>query len=138
MLAFSVQSTGRFIKQQNRGFADECPRDCNPLLLTSRKSKASFTNNCIVTLREKFFIFNKGECICLTAGFIDQNLKICLRKPCLVDAIHDVFSNGTRKENGLLLDKSNLLLVIPLVVQLFDVFSLVAKPAGKWIIETFN
>ena len=59
----------------------------------------------------------------MTAGLAESLVDLFLRGTLEIDAIKDVFSDGSREKYGFLLDKSNLCLMVPCVVQVLQVFS---------------
>src|SRR5947208_3530014 len=53
-LAFHIETTGRFIQDQNPGVAKNGPRDSDSLTLATRKLEAALTDLGIVTLLATF------------------------------------------------------------------------------------
>ena len=60
MLTLGIESTRGLIKQNDLWLADECPRDGDSLLLTSRQTHASLTHFSVKALREQLLVLDKS------------------------------------------------------------------------------
>lgn len=65
-------------------------------------------------------------------------LNLRLAQPSRVEAIQDVFSDRTREEAWLLLHDGELLLMVPLGINLLDVLAIEEHFAADWIVKALN
>jgi len=138
MLGLGVQSTGRLVEQEHPRLANEGSRDRNSLLLPSTQADASLTHNRGITIGEELLILDKGVDIGLLATLIDSRLDLLFGEVTEVNTVHDVCFDAAREENRLLRHDSNLFLMVPSVVQRFDVVSVVADRALGRVVEPLN
>jgi len=138
VLAFGIKSAGCLIEQDYLGFADEGTSDGNSLLLTARETDAAFAHLSVESLREKELVFDESQCVGLSASLYQLLLFLCLCRIAEVNSVAYVLSDTAREKNWLLLDKGQLLLMVPRVVQVLDLLSAEEQLAFNWIIEALN
>ena len=121
VLTLRIQRACRLVQQDHLWLADQGPRNRNSLLLPARELDASLTYDRLEPLGEQLRVVDESERVCLTAGFAEPVLDLLRGEPCEVDAVADVLANGVREEDRLLLDQSDLALVVPSGVEVFEV-----------------
>lgn len=90
MLTFRVQSTCRLVKKQNTRFSNQRSRNGDSLLLTARETHASFTNDRIESVREKFLILDELQTVGLTARMLKSLLDLLWCETFQVDPVKNV------------------------------------------------
>ena len=123
VFTLSIKSACCFIENDDPRLAYEGSCNSNALLLSAREPQASLTDKRIKSLRELLGVFDETKGICLLASLPESRgflLLACISK---VNSVEDIVLYTDREQNGLLLNKCNLFLVIPPVVYFFDVLA---------------
>ncbi len=81
---------------------------------------------------------DKSECVSLSTSLHDSFQLFVFCGIAKVDTIADVLSDAAGEENGLLLHKCKLLLVVPRIVQVFDLLTREKQLAFNRVIEALN
>lgn len=63
MLTFGVERTCCLVEKDDFRLANECPRDSDALLLTSRESNTALANHTVEAIWEELFILDEIEAI---------------------------------------------------------------------------
>ena len=137
VLTVSVECAGGLVEEKDPWPTHKGSRDGNALLLSARKSHAPLTDLGVEPLREQLLVIEEA-----TAGLLQSNLQtliyITLLKAGLVKAIQDVLPDRAGEEAWLLLDDGELLLVVPLRVDLLNVLLVEEHFAIDRVVEAFN
>lgn len=121
VLAFGIESARRLIQKNHLGLTNESPGDGNPLLLPARESYATFADETIEAFGEEFLILDKAQAVGHAAGFSQSLHDLIFAGTLKVDTVQDVVLDAAGEEDWLLLDESQLLLMVPCVVQVLQV-----------------
>ena len=138
MLRLGIEGTRCLIEQDDLGLPDESPGDGDALLLATREAHASLTHERVEALREEQLVLNEGQCVSLTTGLLEPGLDLRLGEARDIDAVEDVVTDAAGEQDWLLLDKSDLLLMVPRVVQVLQIIAREQETSLKWIIETLQ
>ena len=96
------------------------------------------TDQSCLTVREKCRVVKESANVRLLARCFKPFLYFFFTKIGKVSTVHDVFSYGAAEENRFLLHDGQLLLVVPFVVNLFEISLIVKQFSLDWIIESFD
>lgn len=138
MLALSIECARSLIKKDDLGLAHESSCNGNPLLLSAREAHSSLTDERFEALWEQLLVLDEGQGVCLLASLDEPFVNLCFSQTANIDTIEDVVLNATREKDWLLLDESNLLLMVPCVVEVLDVLTIEEQSALYWIVESLN
>lgn len=138
MLWLSIESWSSFIKQKNSWFANKGSCNRNSLFLTTRQLNTSFTDNSLFSFWEKFRVIHESENICLSTSKVESVLLLLLTETGHISAIENVLTNRAWEESRFLLHNRNLSLMVPLVVNLFEVYIIVQNFSFIRVIEPLN
>lgn len=123
MLTLSVKRAGGFVQQDHLGLANQGSSDSDTLFLASRESDTSLTNETIKALREEFHVLNEIEAVGHAACFSEAFHDLILTGTFKVDTVKNIVLDTAREQDWFLLNESDLLLMVPLVVQVLQVGS---------------
>ena len=138
MLALSIECARSLIKEDDLGLAHESSCNGNPLLLSAREAHSSLTDERFEALWEQLLVLDEGQGVCLLASLDEPFVDLCFSQTANIDTIKDVVLDATREKDWLLLDESNLLLMVPCVVEVLDVLTIEEQSALNWIVESLN
>ena len=137
MFTLSIEGAGSLIEEQDSRLADESTGDSDSLLLTTRETSTSFTNQGVDTKREENLVFEEAT-TGLAQSSLESLFKLSIAQGRPVKAIEDVLSDRVGEESGLLLDNAKLLRMVPAVVNLLDVVLVEHDFAAERVIETLD
>mmetsp|Transcript_39479 Transcript_39479/g.77658 ORF Transcript_39479/g.77658 Transcript_39479/m.77658 type:complete len:302 (+) Transcript_39479:208-1113(+) len=126
--AFSVESTCRFVQQEDSRVLQDGSGDRNSLFLAPRQLTSSFADIGVVLVRELF-----NEVVGVGALGCGLNLLPCGS----LFASADVLGDGSAEENRFLPNEANLV-AKPLDIQPAQIFAVQTNSSGVRIVETFN
>jgi len=126
--AFSVESTCRFVQQEDSRVLQDGSGDRNSLFLTPRQLTSSVADIGVVLVRELF-----NEVVGVGALGCGLNLFPCGS----LFASADVLGDGSAEENRFLPNEANLV-AKPLDIQPAQIFAVQTNSSGVRIVETFN
>lgn len=112
----SIKGGSSFIKENDVRVADESSGNSHSLLLASRETHSSFSDNSVVAFREDGLIHDEVVAVGILACCLEHFQDCLLILASQVDTIEDIISDGVREKNRLLLHDSHLSLMVPLVV----------------------
>lgn len=138
VLTLGIECACGLIQKNYLGLADQGPSDGDTLLLASRESDTSFSNKTVEAFWEISFVLDERKAVRHATSFAKTLLDFLLAGTFKVYTIKDVVSDTAREENRLLLHECNLCLVIPRVVQFFQVFARKEHLAVCRIVEALD
>ena len=121
VLALCVECARGLVKKDHLRLANQGPSDGDTLLLATREPDTSLTNETIEAFREVPFVLDEREAVGHAAGVTEALRDLGLAGALEVNTVEDVVPDAAREENRFLLHKRDLLLMVPLVVQVFQV-----------------
>ena len=137
VLGLSIQSGGGLVEQKNLRLADQGTSNGDALLLATGEFDSSLAASSFVYIWEEVKVVNEVVGVSLMASIVDHGFDLRVSLCIKLETISDILANGSSKENGLLLDNSDLL-VEPLGVQLLDVTSIEKNLTFDRIVEPLN
>lgn len=137
MFALGVERTSGLIEEQDAGLADESAGDSDSLLLTTREAHATLTNQRIQTFRELHLVEQKAAAS-LLEGSLESFLDLGIGKLGAVKAVQYVVLDRAGEEAWFLLHDSKLRLMVPLGVDLLDIFLVEENLASFGVVEALN
>ena len=137
MFTLSIEGAGSLIEEQDSRLADESTGDSDSLLLTTRETSTSFTNQGVDAKGEENLVFEEAT-TGLAQSSLESLFKLSIAQGRPVKAIEDVLSDRVGEESGLLLDDAKLLRMVPAVVNRLDVFLVEHDFAAKRVVETLD
>ena len=137
VLGLSIQSGGGLVEQKNLRLADQSTSNGDALLLATGEFDSSLADSSFVYIWEEIKVVNEVISVSLMASIVDHGFDLRVSLCIKLETISDILANGSSKENGLLLDNSDLL-VEPLGVQLLDVTSIEKNLTFDRIVEPLN
>ena len=138
MFAFSIECAGSLVKQNHFRLADQGSGYGDPLLLSARESDTALTDHTIEALWEELLVLDEVQAVRHSAGLANALHNLILAQPAEVDSVADIVANRAREEDRFLLHESDLLLVVPSVVQVFQVAAREENLAVCGVVEALN
>jgi len=135
-----VKCRSSFIKQQNTGVANQSSSNGNSLLLTTRELNSTFANHGLIAFGEQLFVAQEGGNISLPASKFKSllDLLFCKAFEGTLRPIQNVLTNIAGEESRLLLHNRKLVLMQPLVVEIFHVDVAVEQLTSLGVVETLQ
>ena len=121
VLAFGIESACRLIQKNHLRLANESPGDGDPLLLAAGEPDTALAHETIETFGEQCHVLDKAKAVSHAAGLSQPLHNLILAGALKVDTVQDVVLDAAGEEDWLLLDESQLFLMIPCVVQVLQV-----------------
>lgn len=132
MLGLGVEGAGRLVEKQDLGLPDQCPGDCNPLLLSSGQLDSSLSNESFIGVWEDLLVADELVDVGLLASELDLLLGRLGGKP-----VADVLGDRSGEEDGLLLDDGDTLF-ITLRIKGLKILCTIHYTSTYWIIKSFD
>ena len=138
VLRLSVKSRSSLIEQQHARLADQSSCDGDALLLPTGHLDTTLTHDSLLTFGEESLVVHKSKDLRLLTSLLEPFLDLSFGKVSKGAAIHDVFADGSGEERRFLLDDGDLVLMVPLVVNVFKVDIVVEQFTSLRVVEPLN
>lgn len=138
VLAFGIKSASRFVKKNDLRVANKSSSYSDSLLLAAGETQTALTNFGIEALWEQSFVLYKAKGAGLSTSFAHPLSDLFFTCISEIDSVDKIFFNTAWKKCWLLLDQSDLRLVVPLIVEIFDVLTREKETSFIGVIEPLN
>ena len=135
--AFSIESWGSLVKEQNARLADQSTSDSDSLLLSTGQTTAALTDHSVNTEREQDLVIQKAAAS-LLQGILEALLNFGIWELRAIEAIHDVVLDTGWEKAGLLLHDSKFGLMVPFGINLLDILLVEEYLTTDRVVKTLN
>lgn len=137
VFTFGVKSTSGFIEEKDSWSSNKGASDSNSLLLATRKTTTSLADLGLEAIWEEDLVVKEAATRLFKSCF-KPTFNLLITETLSIEAIKNVFTDGIGEESWLLLNNSELFLMIPPVVDFLDVLLVEEDFTSIWIVETLN